>query len=251
MQASHFSERVMLESYAGLGASPVLEFVAPSTLLLGNEESINVYTIATFMGDPMPLRIRATPCALVGMETPDSPSSVDNPLEKPEALQRGESKVGVEVVSRPMEVETGVRGGNTWDLPDGPEGGGHAASSWQRVSRGGENASDVSGKARDSTADTAKQGGPGNGIGCITDSEMAAEPRGSGEAVASSSSKWDLPDSPVCVGGQRGWQKVVRGSGGMEGEDVVCEVGGSTPGLSHGDLGIFLGGGQQRNLYNS
>jgi len=26
--------------------------------------------------------------------------------------------------------------------------------------------------------------------------------------------------------------------------DAVCEVGGSTPGLSHGDLGIFLGGGQ-------
>jgi len=26
--------------------------------------------------------------------------------------------------------------------------------------------------------------------------------------------------------------------------DSVCEVGGSTPGLSHGDLGIFLGGGQ-------
>jgi len=33
--------------------------------------------------------------------------------------------------------------------------------------------------------------------------------------------------------------------------DGVCEVGGSTPGLSHGDLGIFLGGGQQRNLYIS
>jgi len=32
--------------------------------------------------------------------------------------------------------------------------------------------------------------------------------------------------------------------------DAVCEVGGSTPGLSHGDLGIFLGGGQ-RNLYIS
>jgi len=26
--------------------------------------------------------------------------------------------------------------------------------------------------------------------------------------------------------------------------DTVCEVGGSTPGLSPGDLGIFLGGGQ-------
>jgi len=26
--------------------------------------------------------------------------------------------------------------------------------------------------------------------------------------------------------------------------DAVCEVGGSTPGISHGDLGIFLGGGQ-------
>jgi len=26
--------------------------------------------------------------------------------------------------------------------------------------------------------------------------------------------------------------------------DAVCEVGGSTPDLSHGDLGIFLGGGQ-------
>jgi len=26
--------------------------------------------------------------------------------------------------------------------------------------------------------------------------------------------------------------------------DAVCEVGGSTPGLSHGDLGSFLGGGQ-------
>jgi len=26
--------------------------------------------------------------------------------------------------------------------------------------------------------------------------------------------------------------------------DAVCEVGGSTPGLSQGDLGIFLGGGQ-------
>jgi len=26
--------------------------------------------------------------------------------------------------------------------------------------------------------------------------------------------------------------------------DAVCEVGGSTPGLSHGDLGICLGGGQ-------
>jgi len=26
--------------------------------------------------------------------------------------------------------------------------------------------------------------------------------------------------------------------------DAVCGVGGSTPGLSHGDLGIFLGGGQ-------
>jgi len=26
--------------------------------------------------------------------------------------------------------------------------------------------------------------------------------------------------------------------------DAVCEVGGSTSGLSHGDLGIFLGGGQ-------
>jgi len=26
--------------------------------------------------------------------------------------------------------------------------------------------------------------------------------------------------------------------------DAVCEVGGSTLGLSHGDLGIFLGGGQ-------
>jgi len=26
--------------------------------------------------------------------------------------------------------------------------------------------------------------------------------------------------------------------------DAVCEVGGSTPGLSLGDLGIFLGGGQ-------
>jgi len=26
--------------------------------------------------------------------------------------------------------------------------------------------------------------------------------------------------------------------------DAVCEVGGSTPGLSRGDLGIFLGGGQ-------
>jgi len=26
--------------------------------------------------------------------------------------------------------------------------------------------------------------------------------------------------------------------------DAVCEVGGSTPGLSHGDLGIFLGGCQ-------
>jgi len=33
--------------------------------------------------------------------------------------------------------------------------------------------------------------------------------------------------------------------------DAVCEVGGSTPGLSYGDLGIFLGGGQQRNLYIS
>jgi len=33
--------------------------------------------------------------------------------------------------------------------------------------------------------------------------------------------------------------------------DAVCEVGGSTPGLSHGDLGVFLGGGQQRNLYIS
>jgi len=26
--------------------------------------------------------------------------------------------------------------------------------------------------------------------------------------------------------------------------DAVCEVEGSTPGLSRGDLGIFLGGGQ-------
>jgi len=26
--------------------------------------------------------------------------------------------------------------------------------------------------------------------------------------------------------------------------DAVCEVGGSTPDLSHGDLGTFLGGGQ-------
>jgi len=26
--------------------------------------------------------------------------------------------------------------------------------------------------------------------------------------------------------------------------DAVCEVGGSTPGLSHGDPGIFHGGGQ-------
>jgi len=33
--------------------------------------------------------------------------------------------------------------------------------------------------------------------------------------------------------------------------DAVCEVGGEVPGLSHGDLGIFLGGGQQRNLYIS
>jgi len=30
--------------------------------------------------------------------------------------------------------------------------------------------------------------------------------------------------------------------------DAVCEVGGSTPGLSHGDLGIFLGGGQSEEF---
>jgi len=26
--------------------------------------------------------------------------------------------------------------------------------------------------------------------------------------------------------------------------DAVCDVGGSTPDLSYGDLGVFLGGGQ-------
>jgi len=30
--------------------------------------------------------------------------------------------------------------------------------------------------------------------------------------------------------------------------DTVCEVGGSTPDLSYGDLGIFLGGGQTEKL---
>jgi len=30
--------------------------------------------------------------------------------------------------------------------------------------------------------------------------------------------------------------------------DAVCEVGGSTPDLSYGDLGIFLGGGQTENI---
>jgi len=30
--------------------------------------------------------------------------------------------------------------------------------------------------------------------------------------------------------------------------DAVCEVGGSTPGLSHGDLAIFLGGGPNREI---
>jgi len=33
--------------------------------------------------------------------------------------------------------------------------------------------------------------------------------------------------------------------------DAVCEVGGSTPELSYGDRGIFLGGGQTENLYTS
>jgi len=33
--------------------------------------------------------------------------------------------------------------------------------------------------------------------------------------------------------------------------DAVCEVGGSTPDLSYGNLEIFLGGGQQRNLHTS
>jgi len=33
--------------------------------------------------------------------------------------------------------------------------------------------------------------------------------------------------------------------------DAVCEVGGWTPDLSYGDLGIFLGGGQIENLYTS
>jgi len=33
--------------------------------------------------------------------------------------------------------------------------------------------------------------------------------------------------------------------------DAVCEVGGSTPDHSYGDLGIFLGGGQTENLYTS
>jgi len=33
--------------------------------------------------------------------------------------------------------------------------------------------------------------------------------------------------------------------------DGVCEVGGSTPGLSYGDLGISLGEAKSRNLYTS
>jgi len=33
--------------------------------------------------------------------------------------------------------------------------------------------------------------------------------------------------------------------------DAVCEVGGSTPGLPHGDVGISLGEAKQRNMYIS
>jgi len=33
--------------------------------------------------------------------------------------------------------------------------------------------------------------------------------------------------------------------------DAVCEVGGSTPDLSHGDLGISLGEAKQKKLYTS
>jgi len=48
---THFSERLVIETSIE-GGSPIFEFISPNTLMLGNKDSMNIYTIITALGTP-------------------------------------------------------------------------------------------------------------------------------------------------------------------------------------------------------
>jgi len=63
--------------------------------------------------------------------------------------------------------------------------------------------------------------------------------RGPGFCWAKRNASSEIPKQGAHV-----YQEQPRNATSPKYADAVCEVGGSTPGLSHGDLGIFLGAGQ-------